>query len=126
MCMPARRKERSCRLFFLSQHFKVNNRSITFPCLLNPHTFPHQLFITVLGHPNYSKIDILNSKKTSTASVNEMFNACYSSYISFTSNLWAWRGTFIIYDVYIFITSEDPHIINMDCRFMAVFIRLEV
>ena len=31
-----------------------------------------------------------------------------------------------MYDVYVFITLEDPHIINMDYRFMAIFIRLGV
>lgn len=89
MSLPIRRKEGELQAIFSNQHSKVNNWNFTSPCLLNSHTFPHQLFITVLGHPNYSKIDILNFKKTSKASVNEMFNVCYSLYVSFTSNLWA-------------------------------------
>lgn len=125
MSSPARQGE-ALQAIFSNPHSKVNNGGFTSLCLLNSHTFPRQLFITVLGHPNYSKIDLLNSKKTSKASVNEMFNACYSSYVSFTSNLWAWRGAFILHDVYVFITLEDPHIINMDCRFIAISIRLGV
>lgn len=31
-----------------------------------------------------------------------------------------------MHDVYIFITLEDPHVTDMDCRFMAVFIKLGV
>ena len=88
MSSPARRGE-ALQAVFSNQPSKVNNSGFMSPCVLNSHTFPHQLFITVLGHPNYPKIDILNSKKTSKASVNEMFNTCYSSYVSFTSNLWA-------------------------------------
>ena len=86
----------------------------------------HRLVITDSGHPNDSKIDTLNSKTTSKAGVNEMFSACCGSYVSFASNLWAWRGAFIMHDVYIFITLEDPHVTDMDCRFMAVFIKLGV
>ena len=74
-------------IFSNQQHTKVDKRNFVSPCLLNSNTFPHQLFITVLSHPNYSKIDILNTKNISKASVNEMFNACYNSYVSFTSNL---------------------------------------
>lgn len=84
-------------------HVPRSTTGVLYPRLPHSRTFPRQLFITVPGHPNYSKIDILNSKKTSEASVNEMFNACYSSYVSFTSNLWAWRGTFIMYDVYVLL-----------------------
>lgn len=108
----SKKKGQGLSALFSNQHPKVNNRSFISSCLLNSRSFPHQLLITVLGHPSCSKIDTLSSKKTSKASVNEMFNVCYGSYVSLTSNLWAWGGTFIMYDVYIFITSEDPHIIN--------------
>lgn len=90
MSLPVRRKwvGGAAGYFFKSTTLQGQQQEFYTSLLAKLTHLPISAFYHRLAPPSYSKIDILISKKTSKASVNEMCNACYSSYVSFTSNLW--------------------------------------